>query len=248
MIVELSDRLNQVVFCYELLFSRQRGCGQTGRTCQMRESNRSHAGRSMIEMLGVLAIVGILSVGAIAGFGKAMTTHRLTTAATEYAGFIRDLTEFRDSWLRISRQSGGYAGLTPQVVNAGFLPKNWRYSGGRIVDSTLHTTTVTASNKYITVNYELKNKKAGGWTGVQLEEYCRLLFEHVALPYQDMLFRVWIHRYGEGEGSGSSGSFWGSGWCSGGRKCLQSVTFTDMQAFCQTCLDYENCTLVFTFE
>ena len=109
-------------------------------------------------------------------------------------------------------------------------------------------TTVTASNKYITVNYELKNKKAGGWTGVQLEEYCRLLFEHVALPYQDMLFRVWIHRYGEGEGSGSSGSFWGSGWCSGGRKCLQSVTFTDMQAFCQTCLDYENCTLVFTFE
>lgn len=159
MIVELSDRLNQVVFCYELLFSRQKGCGQTGRTCQMRESNRSHAGRSMIEMLGVLAIVGILSVGAIAGFGKAMTTHRLTTAATEYAGFIRDLTEFRDSWLRISRQSGGYAGLTPQVVNAGFLPKNWRYSGGRIVDSTLHTTTVTASNKYITVNYELKNKK-----------------------------------------------------------------------------------------
>ena len=149
----------------------------------MRESNRSHAGRSMIEMLGVLAIVGILSVGAIAGFGKAMTTHRLTTAATEYAGFIRDLTEFRDSWLRIARQSGGYAGLTPQVINAGFLPKNWMYSGGRIVDSTLHTTTVTASNKYITVNYELKNKKAGGWTGVQLEEYCRLLFEHVALPY-----------------------------------------------------------------
>ena len=29
-------------------------------------------GRSMIEMLGVLAIVGVLSVGGIAGYSKAM--------------------------------------------------------------------------------------------------------------------------------------------------------------------------------
>ena len=30
------------------------------------------AGRSMIEMLGVLAIIGVLSVGGIAGYSKAM--------------------------------------------------------------------------------------------------------------------------------------------------------------------------------
>ena len=30
------------------------------------------AGRSMVEMLGVLAIIGVLSVGAIAGYSKAM--------------------------------------------------------------------------------------------------------------------------------------------------------------------------------
>lgn len=32
----------------------------------------SSTGRSMIEMLGVLAIVGVLSVGGIAGYSKAM--------------------------------------------------------------------------------------------------------------------------------------------------------------------------------
>lgn len=32
----------------------------------------NQAGRSMIEMLGVLAIVGVLSAGAIAEFGKAV--------------------------------------------------------------------------------------------------------------------------------------------------------------------------------
>ena len=30
------------------------------------------SGRSMIEMLGVLAIIGVLSVGGIAGYSKAM--------------------------------------------------------------------------------------------------------------------------------------------------------------------------------
>ena len=65
----------------------------------MRKSRQSYAGRSMIEMIGVLAIVGILSVGGIVGFGKAMKTYKLTTATVEYAGFIRDLLEFRNSVL-----------------------------------------------------------------------------------------------------------------------------------------------------
>ncbi len=34
-------------------------------------------GRSMIEMLGVLAIIGVLSVGGIAGYSKAMTKYRI---------------------------------------------------------------------------------------------------------------------------------------------------------------------------
>ena len=34
--------------------------------------NRQCSGRSMIEMLGVLAIIGVLSVGGIAGYYKAM--------------------------------------------------------------------------------------------------------------------------------------------------------------------------------
>ncbi len=38
---------------------------------------KSENGRSMVEMLGVLAIVGVLSVGTIAGYGKAMMKYRL---------------------------------------------------------------------------------------------------------------------------------------------------------------------------
>ena len=53
-------------------------------------------GRSMVEMLGVLAIIGVLSVGAIAGYSKTMFKYKLNkqaeqlttlfNAAAQYAG------------------------------------------------------------------------------------------------------------------------------------------------------------------
>ena len=42
------------------------------------------SGRSMIEMLGVLAIIGVLSIGGLAGYTMAMNRHR-ATAITDYA-------------------------------------------------------------------------------------------------------------------------------------------------------------------
>lgn len=38
--------------------------------------NSNQNGRSMIEMLGVLAIIGVLSVGGIMGYAKAMNKHK----------------------------------------------------------------------------------------------------------------------------------------------------------------------------
>ncbi|MBR1915990.1 MAG: hypothetical protein IJ830_06120 [Alphaproteobacteria bacterium] len=44
---------------------------------------KNENGRSMVEMLGVLAIIGVLSAGALAGYSKAMTQHRLNKHADE---------------------------------------------------------------------------------------------------------------------------------------------------------------------
>lgn len=46
-------------------------------------------GRSMVEMLGVLAIIGVLSAGGLAGYSKAMYQHRLNKQA-EQIGYILD--------------------------------------------------------------------------------------------------------------------------------------------------------------
>ena len=53
---------------------------------------KNQNGRSMIEMLGVLAIIGVLSVGGIAGYSKAMTKYRINKSIeqiTLIAGNVR---------------------------------------------------------------------------------------------------------------------------------------------------------------
>ena len=42
---------------------------------------KSQSGRSMVEMLGVLAIIGVLSVGGIAGYSLSMRRHRANAVA-----------------------------------------------------------------------------------------------------------------------------------------------------------------------
>ena len=66
------------------------------------------SGRSMIEMLGVLAIIGVLSVGGIAGYSKAMQRYRVNKAIEEItliAGNIR--TFFKGNYENIYCE-GGY--------------------------------------------------------------------------------------------------------------------------------------------
>ncbi len=43
---------------------------------QVQDDRNNESGRSMVEMLGVLAIIGVLSVGGIAGYTTAMRSHR----------------------------------------------------------------------------------------------------------------------------------------------------------------------------
>ena len=55
-------------------------------------TKNAQSGRSMIEMLGVLAIIGVLSVGGIAGYSKAMMKYRINKAIeqiTLIAGNVR---------------------------------------------------------------------------------------------------------------------------------------------------------------
>ena len=49
---------------------------------------KNESGRSMIEMLGVLAIVGVLSVGGISGYSKAMAKQKLNRTSYQISQIL----------------------------------------------------------------------------------------------------------------------------------------------------------------
>ena len=88
----------------------------------------NESGRSMIEMLGVLAIIGVLSVGGIAGYSKAMSKYR-TNKAIDQATML--ITNIRTMFA----QQQSYAQLTnSRAVNLSLVPEEMIVNPGTSMD------------------------------------------------------------------------------------------------------------------
>ncbi|MDY4885534.1 MAG: type II secretion system protein [Alphaproteobacteria bacterium] len=79
------SRLNQVANLSHLDYRVKPDNDRKGKDVSLKPDNDSLCtGRSMVEMLGVLAIIGVLSVGAIAGYSKAMFKYKLNKQAESF--------------------------------------------------------------------------------------------------------------------------------------------------------------------
>jgi Tfp pilus assembly protein PilE len=77
-------------------------------------------GRSMIEMLGVLAIIGVLSVGGIMGYSKAMTKYKNNTILN---GITHTINNIKTLFL----QQNNVSGLsTKDAYEAGVIPDEFK--------------------------------------------------------------------------------------------------------------------------
>ena len=76
-------------------------------------------GRSMVEMLGVLAIIGVLSVGAIAGYSKAMFKYKLNKQAEQMNTVINAVARYVHSFSTDFRNQN----LTSYFIKLGEIPK-----------------------------------------------------------------------------------------------------------------------------
>lgn len=84
-------------------------------------------GRSMIEMLGVLAIIGVLSVGGINGFSKAMDAHKVNTIVEQIGSIIANAKSVG------LRQGGKYTGLdTNAAKKMKIIPDEMIDSSGKV--------------------------------------------------------------------------------------------------------------------
>ncbi|MBO5038874.1 MAG: type II secretion system protein [Alphaproteobacteria bacterium] len=202
----------------------------------------NQTGRSMIEMLGVLAIVGILSIGGISAFQKAMTKHKINQTTEEFSQFINDILGYSAQIKRLHKNDE-----TAQLINISssieFLkPIKWIKRGPYFYDSMGNRINPFLRNdggdvkiKKFALDYEMK-------IGKDNIELCMAMF-NMAKPYYEELSGISVWTKTESVGAS------GSRTCgTDGRKCLSDVTLTDIKKFCDTCTSKkEVCTLAIGF-
>ena len=82
-------------------------------------------GRSMIEMLGVLAIIAVLTVGGIAGYSKAMEKYKLNKVIGEYSYLIQGLLQHADD---LKKLPNNYS-LNNLIQALNIVPEAWKVAG-----------------------------------------------------------------------------------------------------------------------
>lgn len=93
------------------------------------------SGRSMVEMLGVLAIIGVLSVGGISGYSKAMAKFKLTKAQDQISMLLMNIrTAFSGSsnYEGLNNTTAVQLNIVPGDMLPGGIGKSVTASGGII--------------------------------------------------------------------------------------------------------------------
>lgn len=82
----------------------------------------NETGRSMVEMLGVLAIIGVLSVGGIAGYSKAMTKFKINKSMDQISMLVanvRTLYSGQRDYSGFGNENAISFGIIPSEMAAG---------------------------------------------------------------------------------------------------------------------------------
>ena len=190
------------------------------------------AGRSMVEMLGVLAIIGVLSVGAIAGYSKAMMKYKMNQAADGYNHLIATVIEkiAQDSSV-FEGDSAGTLWYTSIFAKAGWLPD---YFKPRKDTATNPDAANFVQDKFGNDVWIFKNTQKELGIGVRTnrqKELCITLF-NLAKEWKDDLARCDSEN---NNGSAIYGQFFGDKSCSDNVKCLANVTVNDIDTACSPC-------------
>ena len=207
----------------------------------------SQFGRSMIEMLGVLAIVAVLSVGGIAGYSKAMEKWKADRLVSEYSylvfGLLSNVNEFQI--LSKNTDYNTQVGLSNYVKAASLVPETWQYvSSTRMYDSEGNPVLMFSRRNRLVIDIYLGTKlNSNGWVSGKSEGFSVALCREVMLNLTQRLSdAVQFSRFYQWSKMEDSSVYWGNATCSAGRKCLRDLTISEINNICKSCQkDNEAC-------
>ncbi len=208
-------------------------CDSMGKDASLKPDgdNIENVGRSMVEMLGVLAIIGVLSVGAISGYSKAMFKYKLNRHAEAVNMLINNVLQLKGQLLIGQNEEKCYGTLFKQI---NLIPDGINYRNNCQLEDSFFN-----GNIKIYRNTQ-KQQNFGGLcfylpVSSQGEEICRnILF--AAKENADNLWIVELIKYmSDSSVEYSEKSIYGNNYCNQGDKCLYNMTLNDTEVLCNVC-------------
>ncbi len=190
----------------------------------------NQSGRSMIEMLGVLAIIGVLSVGGIAGYSKAMEKWKINKTVEEYTYLLQGLLEHLDDIKKMNADNVKQYSLVDLCYAKGLVPGNWQRLSelglSDLEDSLGNNVRPFIRGNELVIDFYLggRTKDEQGFHSNQFPvRLCEVLMQNMVQPLHSSIMFV----------SFSDGTkYYGDNFCGENTKCVRDVTLLDIQEKC----------------
>ena len=131
------SRWNKLANWFDLDTPIKSECDSMGTDASLKHDDDSLCtGRSMVEMLGVLAIIGVLSVGAISGYSKAMFKYKLNKMVDQYNQLFGTIIIHREEFSKLSSPTQQVS-LFPIIYKMGELPDGMKPFGSNSFDTNI---------------------------------------------------------------------------------------------------------------
>ena len=190
----------------------------------------TQSGRSMVEMLGVLAIIGVLSVGAIAGYSKAMMKYKLNKQAEQISWLMNIMTQYLHEW-----KFNKFVNLVPYYIKMNAIDHNMLHNGDTnyLYDP--------FNNRILLSNNGQYNEETVMKIGINNKssrfETCQNIV-NIAQQFSNNLFYLNVgNKVNTDEGNYNYTYAWyGDKYCSKEQNnCLRLKTMNDVYEICKTC-------------
>lgn len=197
--------------------------------------NINQSGRSMVEMIGVLAIIGVLSVGAIAGYSNAMFKYKQNKQTQQINTIISTLVRYKND-LKINPHNGSGTKdymLVPMLKKLGEIPQEMYIKNNEsYIKDAFNIRYMTSHRTYGGTNISsmfLRSNNLG------LNNYsfdiCKNLYL-IAKEWHHELHSIKIVSYA-GTNYNEDGIIYGDTQCLSSRKCLKDLKLTDLDTLCR---------------
>ena len=208
------------------------------------------SGRSMIEMLGVLAIIGVLSVGGIAGYSKAMEKWKINKSISEYNLIIFSLLEHLDRFKNLSSDKNwSLVSLLDYMQQSGLVTPEWQpISEREFNDPYGNTISFFSRHNNLVIDLTIggllfsdENITSPSFSA----EMCKEYFSNTVIPLQNSL--LFARLYMLTGNSETSTYFYGNSICNNRTNCLKTMTLNDINTLCNSCTKDSACVVNLEF-